>query len=131
MSSRFRASKPARMLTAIANRYLSTFVHSRKKRTAGRLPEPSARPADQFSCAMRKLRRARTVTGGIYCGPKGEGRLGSRTTEKLGCGTTPQAVRCGTREYTSDCGKKGSEKARMSIGTAKVQRRAGIRREQK
>src|SRR5258707_15428586 len=99
------------MLTAIADRYLSTFVHSRKKRTAGRLSEPRVRPADQFPCAMRKLRRVCAVKGGIYRVPKGEQSLDSRPMEKLGCGTAPQAVRCGTREYTRHCGKKGERES--------------------
>jgi len=45
--------------------------------------------------------------------------------------SAPQAVRCGTREYTRDCGKKGSEEGLVSFGTAKVWRRVTIRCEQK
>ena len=71
------------------------------------------------------------MKGGIYRFPKGEESLDSRPVGKLRCGRAPQAVWCGTWKYTRDCGKKGSEEARVSIGTAKVQRRAGIRCEQK
>jgi len=80
---------------------------------------------------MWKRKEVSAVKGRMNGVPIEEESSDTWPVEKFGCGTTPQAVRCGTQEYTRDCGKKRREGAPMSIGTAKVQRRAGIRRQQK
>jgi hypothetical protein len=80
---------------------------------------------------MRKRKGVGALNGRMNGVPIGEENSEPRLVEKFGCGRAPLAVRCGTREYTIDCEKKGSGEAGMSISTAKVQRRAGIRREKK
>ena len=62
---------------------------------------------------------------------KTNGRRNTVQVEKLRHRSAPQPVWCRAGEYTRACGKKGSEEARVSIGTANVWRRAKILCEQK